>query len=101
MFGCGGNEALGDLAIDVGEGVRRLVDVIERRRVGHDGGRRMTCGSNEAVLDARDRVERLLCDELRAGRAEPDDRDSSDNRVVSCRHELSVTTEPLAASHRP
>ena len=95
------NEPLGDLAIDVGECVRCFVDVVERCCVGHDLGRRMPSGPDEAVLDVRDRIERLLGDELRAGRAEADNCDVPDRRTVTTRHELSVTTEPLAGSHRP
>ena len=45
--------------------------------------------------DRSDRIERLLSDELRARRAEPDDRD------VTTRHELSGTTELVTESHLP
>ena len=64
-------------------------------------GRRMPTGPDEAMLDARDRVECLAGDELRAARAETDDRDVPDLRCTRSCHELSVTTEPVAGSHRP
>ena len=76
MVDRGGDEPIGDLGVDVVERVGRLVHVVERDGIGHEVGRRMSAGAQEAPGDALDRGERLDGDVLGAPRPEPDDDDS-------------------------
>ena len=92
-----GNETFGDLGVDVGEGVGRFIDVVERGRLAHQRRRGVARRADVPVRRRSNRVERLLGDVLRPARAEPDDRDVR----PTAGHELSVTTEPLAGSQRP
>ena len=94
LAGCG-DEAFGDLGVHIGECVGRLVHIVERGRCTDQLGGRMSRRANESMRNRSDRIERLLSDELRARRSEPDDRD------VTTRHELSGTTELVTGSHLP
>ncbi len=58
-LGGGGNQPVGDLGIDVVEGVGPLVQVVERDRVVHEMGRGVHRCAQEAMRNARDRRQRL------------------------------------------
>ena len=90
-----GDETFGDLGVHIGEGVGRLVHIVERDRGTDQWGGRMPRRANEPMRYRCDCVECLSGDVLRTRRAQPDDRD------VTTRHELSGTTELETESHLP
>ena len=99
MFDGGCHEHLGDLGVDVVEGVRSVVEVIERRRSLDEIGRWMDLRAQVAVGGAGDLVAGLDGHVVVAARSETDDDDPRSTAPIH--RQPRGTTWPVVASNVP
>ena len=99
MFGGRADQRRGDLGVDVVEGVRSVVEVVERGGVGHEVGRWVDRRSKVAVRRVLDRVQGLDGDVVVPARPETDNDDP--RPLVPAHRQPSATTWPVAGSNVP
>ncbi len=99
MFAGRGHERVGDLGVDLVEGVGAVVEVVERGGVSHEIGRRMDRGAQVAVRGMFDRSERLDGDVVATARTQADDDDAWS--FGGGHGQPKATTWPEAASKVP
>ena len=97
----GAAQRCGDVGVDRVEGVRSVVEVVERDGVRHEVGRRVDRRAQVAVGGAGDRLAGLDGDVIVAAGAEPDDDDAWQRPSARVHGQPSATTWPVAASKVP